>query len=109
MCAGAARAQSCSHPSHGSRQSARRIHPFYVSFNSNGEKRFAQGVPRFTLSRAGRYCCGYPICSTILPDLCGTPASMRCAWRASKSGRSVGKGYWTVKGQARFGHLLQKT
>ena len=38
-------------------------------------------------SRADRYCNGYPICSTILPELCGAPASMRCAWRASESGR----------------------
>jgi len=37
------------------------------------EKRFAQGLPRFTLSRAGRCCYGYPIRSTILPDLCGAP------------------------------------
>ena len=40
-----------------------------------------------TEPRAGRYCYGYPICSTILPDLCGALASMRCAWRASESGR----------------------
>ena len=32
--------------------------------------------------------CWCPISRTILPGLCGAPASMYCAWRASESGRT---------------------
>ena len=62
------------------------IHSRQVRFERR--KRFAQSVPRFTLSRAGRYLYAYPICRTILPGLWGAPASMLCARRASESGRT---------------------